>query len=59
VATLNSALVEALQTPEVKARLTVIGLDPVTSSPEEFAALIRSDVPKWAQVVKASGARAD
>ena len=59
VATLNRALVESIQIPEVKLRLTSAGLDPVTGNPEEFAALIRAEVPKWAQVVKASGARAD
>lgn len=49
----------ALQAPEVKERMAAIGLTPVGTTPEQFDAFIRAEIPKWAQVVKASGARVD
>jgi tripartite-type tricarboxylate transporter receptor subunit TctC len=59
VARWNEVLKVALQDPETLKRLAAVGVDPLYSTPEEFAAYIRAEVPKWAQVVKASGARAD
>lgn len=49
-------IVSALETRE---KLSADGLEPIRSSPEEFAALIRRDVDKWSKIVKATGARAD
>ena len=53
----NAEIVRILAQPDVRARLTSIGLDPVTMSPEEFAAFIREEIAKWAPVVEASGAK--
>jgi tripartite-type tricarboxylate transporter receptor subunit TctC len=50
---------KVLQAPEVKQRMADIGLTPMGTTPEQFDAFIRSEIPKWAQVVKASGATAD
>ncbi|MDB5750970.1 MAG: tripartite tricarboxylate transporter substrate binding protein [Ramlibacter sp.] len=50
---------KALQTPEVKQRMADIGLTPMGNTPEQFDAFIRAEIPKWARVVKASGATAD
>ena len=50
---------KVLQSPEVKQRMADIGLSPVGNTPEQFDAYIRSEIPKWAKVVKASGATAD
>jgi tripartite-type tricarboxylate transporter receptor subunit TctC len=47
--------VRALKDPEVRDRLVADGADPVGSSPEEFAAYIRSESVKWAKVVKDVG----
>ena len=58
IARLNAALVETLAAPEVRERVIAAGAEPLTGSPQEFAAMIRSETQKWAQVVKVSGAKA-
>lgn len=50
---------KVLQLPEVKQRMADIGLTPIGNTPDQFDAYIRAEIPKWAQVVKASGATAD
>jgi tripartite-type tricarboxylate transporter receptor subunit TctC len=51
--------VKLLKLPDVKDRLAGAGFESIGNTPEQFAAYIRSEIEKWAQVVKASGARAD
>lgn len=41
--------------PEIKERLSVEGLDPASRTPEEFAAIIKSDITKWSKVVNEAG----
>ncbi|MBC5784370.1 tripartite tricarboxylate transporter substrate binding protein [Ramlibacter sp. USB13] len=50
---------KVLQSAEVKQRMADIGLTGVGNTPEQFDAYIRTEIPRWAQVVKASGATAD
>jgi len=52
VAKLNDAIVRALATPAVKETLSKLGVEPKSSTPEEFAATIRADIDKWAKVVQ-------
>ena len=59
VARISADMNKVLQTPEVKQRMADIGLAPVGTTPEAFDAFIRTEMPKWAKVVKASGATAD
>ena len=56
---LSADLAEAVQSPEIRARMADVGLTPVGTTPEQFDAFIRVEIDKWAKVVKASGATAD
>ena len=56
---LNSELVKALGSAEVRDALTKQGLEPAGNTPSEFAEHIRVEAQKWAGVVKASGAKVD
>jgi tripartite-type tricarboxylate transporter receptor subunit TctC len=56
---LNRETVKALQMPDVKERLNSQGFEIRTSTPEEFSAYIKSELVKWAKIVKASGAKVD
>src|SRR6266849_1714231 len=38
--------------PDIKERFAVLGLDPVTNTPEEFAAQIRKEIAKWGKVIR-------
>jgi tripartite-type tricarboxylate transporter receptor subunit TctC len=59
VTRIHTDMAGALQTPEVRKRLVSAGYDPLAYSPVEFAELLRSEVSKWAKVIKDSGARPD
>lgn len=55
VAKLHKAVAFSLQDAGVRERLQASGADPVGNTPEEFSAVVRSEVGKWAKVVKAAG----
>jgi tripartite-type tricarboxylate transporter receptor subunit TctC len=59
VSRLNQEIAHALHLPEVSERLLSQGMEPTSNAPEEFAAYIKSEMTKWAKVVKASGAKAE
>lgn len=56
---LQAEVSKIIKSPEVSKRLLDIGLDPVGSTPAELAAYQRTEIGKWAKVVKDSGAKAD
>jgi tripartite-type tricarboxylate transporter receptor subunit TctC len=56
---LNIAVTEALKDPATQKALLDLGVDVVGSSPKEFEDYIKSEIPKWTAVVKASGAQID
>ena len=55
----NAETLKVMQTPEMQARLVNEGARFIPMSPEQFAAFVKSEIAKWAPVVKASGARVD
>jgi tripartite-type tricarboxylate transporter receptor subunit TctC len=55
IAKLNQDVAEILNTPEMREVLTNQGLEPVTGTPEEFGALMRTDLARWASVIKTAG----
>ena len=59
IATLHAALGRAMATPALRRQLAALGIEPVFGTPEEFAALLRAELPKWAEIVRRSGATAD
>lgn len=59
VARLNSEIVKILAQSDVREKLIGQGLEPTGGTPEQFGAYLRSEIAKWAKVVKASGARAE
>jgi tripartite-type tricarboxylate transporter receptor subunit TctC len=56
---LNADIVRVLQLPEVRKSLEAASVEIVAGTPEEFARYIEAEHAKWAQVVKASGARVE
>jgi len=56
---LNGEILQALGAAQVKERLSVLGFEIVGSPPDVLAAYIKSEIVKWAPVVKASGAKVD
>jgi tripartite-type tricarboxylate transporter receptor subunit TctC len=58
IATLHRAVIAALDDTDVRRELTALGVDIQGDTPEEFSAYIKAEIPKWAAVIKASGANA-
>lgn len=56
---LHASLVAALQAPETKERMLVLGANAVSSSPEELAAYMRSETAKWGKIIKTAGIKLD
>ena len=59
VSRLNAELVKIMHTPDVKERLAGMATDPLTSTPEEFAAYLRQEIAKWGEVVRKANLKAD
>jgi tripartite-type tricarboxylate transporter receptor subunit TctC len=59
IAKLNAEIAKVMRQPDVKEQLAAQGAVPVTSTPEEFAKFIDSEIVRWAGVVKASGAKVE
>jgi tripartite-type tricarboxylate transporter receptor subunit TctC len=59
VSALGAATARAARSPDTRQRLVDQGAEPVGNSPEEFSAMLRAEVAKYAEIVKVSGARAD
>ena len=59
IAKLNAAFVTALNSPEAQTRFAGLLAEPVPSTPEQFGALMKSELAKYQMVVKAAGATVD
>jgi tripartite-type tricarboxylate transporter receptor subunit TctC len=59
VSRLNAEIAKALQAPDVRKKLSDQGADILGGTPEQFGNLIKTDIARWAPVVKESGAKAD
>jgi len=55
IAKLNTQLMKALSSPDLRSRLEQMGVDAQSSTPAEFTAFIKSETAKWAKVVKDAG----
>ena len=56
---LHFETVTALAKSDIRAKFSDLGLEAIGNSPDEFAAVIKSEIPKWAKVIKESGLKAD
>jgi tripartite-type tricarboxylate transporter receptor subunit TctC len=59
VARINAEAVKALRAPEVVRALSTQGAEPVGNSPEEFGAFVKSEIDKWANLVKVAKMKTD
>jgi tripartite-type tricarboxylate transporter receptor subunit TctC len=59
VARLNTEISAILKLPEVRDALGKAGLDAVASSPDELGTIMRKDYPRWGQVIKTNGIKAE
>jgi tripartite-type tricarboxylate transporter receptor subunit TctC len=56
---LNGILVKALQSPDVRERLSSQGAEPIGDTPADFTAVMKRDLVKWAKVVKDANIKLD
>ena len=56
---LNGEIIRALKSPDLRARLTAQGADPVYSTPEEYTAFVQSEIVKWGKVMQAAGIKGE
>jgi tripartite-type tricarboxylate transporter receptor subunit TctC len=59
IAALHAATAATVNDPAVRKALTDLGVDVVGGTPDELRAYLKSEIPKWAEVVKTSGAKVD
>ena len=56
---LHLETVKTLALPDLRAKLADLGMEGIGNSPDEFATVIKSEIPKWAKVIKESGIKPD
>jgi tripartite-type tricarboxylate transporter receptor subunit TctC len=59
VARLNATINDGLRSPETRAALAKLGIEPLISTPQEFAAMIAEEAPKWAEAVRVTGIKVE
>lgn len=56
---LNRELVRALNSPDLRNRLTGLGAEPVGNTPEQYQAFVQNEITKWGKVIKAAGIKGE
>ena len=56
---LNSEIVRALNSPDLRERLISLGADPVGNTPEQYTAFMQNEIAKWAKVIRAAGIKGE
>ena len=56
---ISTEIAKALAAPDIRARLSQIGVQPVGSTPEEAAARIQRETPRYAEAIRQANIRAD
>ena len=56
---LNTELLRIIALPDVKDKMLGLGMDIAGGTPEEFGALVKSDIAKWAKVIREAGIQAE
>ncbi len=59
VTLLHREIGNAMTQPDAVAKMATLGFEPIISTPDEFAARIRTDIPKWAKVIQAANIKAE
>ena len=55
ISRLNQVIVKSIETPDMREQLAKAGVDPEPSTPDELGKHLRTEIAKWAKVIKASG----
>jgi len=55
----NREIVKILKTPEIRDRLLAMEFEVIAGTPEQFSGWIKTEIPRWGKVIKATGARVD
>ena len=59
VSRISAEIQKGFKTPQMRERFSSLGADPVGNSPEQFAAFLKTEMAKWAKLVKAAGIKAE
>jgi tripartite-type tricarboxylate transporter receptor subunit TctC len=59
ISRLNSEIVKAVNAPDTRERFTTAGVEPMTSTPEQFGQFIRSEAARFGKVIKEAGIRGE
>jgi tripartite-type tricarboxylate transporter receptor subunit TctC len=59
IALLNREILRIIALPDVKDKFAAIGFEPIGTTPEEFAARIKLEVPRWAKIVREANIKLD
>ena len=56
---LHSEIVRAVKSPDLRERIVAAGVEPVTTTPEEYTRFVQNEIAKWAKVIRAAGIKGE